>query len=87
MFPEKYKNGAFIAQRGSWNRSKKVGYRVLFAEFKDDEIASMEVFVDGWLDGEPSLGRPSSVLMYDDFKQKTYARLSSHKHFNEVLAP
>ena len=66
MFPEKYKNGAFIAQRGSWNRSKKVGYRVLFAEFKDDEIASMEVFVDGWLDGETSLGRPSSVLMYDD---------------------
>ena len=66
MFPEKYKNGAFIAQRGSWNRSKKVGYRVLFAEFKDNEIASMEVFVDGWLDGETSLGRPSSVLMYDD---------------------
>ena len=26
----------------------------------------MEVFVDGWLDGETSLGRPSSVLMYDD---------------------
>ena len=30
---------------------------------------------------------PKTVLMYDDFKQKTYARLSSHKHFNEVLAP
>ena len=30
---------------------------------------------------------PKSVLMYDDFKQKTYARLSSHKHFNEELAP
>ena len=30
---------------------------------------------------------PKTVLLYDDFKQKTYARLSSHKHFNEVLAP
>lgn len=30
---------------------------------------------------------PRSVLMYDDFKQKTYARLSSHQYYNEILAP
>ena len=30
---------------------------------------------------------PKSVLMYDDFKQKTYARLSSHQYYNEILAP
>ena len=30
---------------------------------------------------------PKTVLMYDDFKQKTYARLSSHQYYNEILAP
>jgi glucose/arabinose dehydrogenase len=28
QFPEKYKNGAFIGQHGSWNRSSLVGYQV-----------------------------------------------------------
>tara|TARA_X000001382_G_scaffold17330_1_gene10805 strand:- start:538 stop:849 length:312 start_codon:yes stop_codon:yes gene_type:complete len=30
---------------------------------------------------------PKTVLMYDDFKQKTHARLSSHQYYNEILAP
>jgi len=30
---------------------------------------------------------PKTVLLYDDFKQKTYARLSSHQYYNEILAP
>lgn len=37
MFPERYKNGAFIAFHGSWNRApeKQKGYLVAFVPFKD----------------------------------------------------
>ncbi|WP_316929361.1 PQQ-dependent sugar dehydrogenase [Chryseobacterium daeguense] len=34
QFPEKYKNGAFIGQHGSWNRSQLAGYQVAFVPFK-----------------------------------------------------
>ena len=32
MFPADYKNAAFIARRGSWNRTKKFGYDVVLAK-------------------------------------------------------
>jgi glucose/arabinose dehydrogenase len=37
QFPEKYKNGAFIAFHGSWNRAPEpqAGYFVVFQPFKD----------------------------------------------------
>ncbi len=31
MFPASYKNVAFIARHGSWNREKKFGYDVVMA--------------------------------------------------------
>ena len=31
MFPGDYQNAAFIARRGSWNKSQKAGYDVLLA--------------------------------------------------------
>jgi glucose/arabinose dehydrogenase len=30
LFPEHYRNGAFIGQHGSWNRSSFSGYKVVF---------------------------------------------------------
>lgn len=33
-FPEKYKDGAFVGQHGSWNRSEFVGYKVIYIPFK-----------------------------------------------------
>src|SRR5688500_9639815 len=32
MFPEQYRGGVFIAEHGSWNRTKPVGYRVSFVK-------------------------------------------------------
>ena len=32
MFPQTYKNNIFIAEHGSWNRSKKIGYRVMYVK-------------------------------------------------------
>lgn len=51
MFPEKYKNGAFVAFHGSWNRApeKQAGYFVVFVPFKDGKPAGKwEVFADGF---------------------------------------
>jgi glucose/arabinose dehydrogenase len=49
MFPEKYKNGAFIAFHGSWNRTEQKGYSVVFVPF-NGKIPSgeWEVFADGF---------------------------------------
>lgn len=51
MFPERYKNGAFVAFHGSWNRApeKQAGYFVVFVPFKDGKPAGKwEVFADGF---------------------------------------
>ena len=51
QFPEKYKNGAFIAFHGSWNRSpeKQAGYFVVFVPFKNGKpTGQWEVFADGF---------------------------------------
>jgi len=51
QFPTKYKNGAFIAFHGSWNRAPEpqAGYFVVFQPFKDGKPAGdWEVFADGF---------------------------------------
>jgi glucose/arabinose dehydrogenase len=51
QFPEKYKNGAFIAFHGSWNRAPEpqAGYCVVFQPFKNGmPDGKWEVFADGF---------------------------------------
>lgn len=51
QFPEKYKNGAFIAFHGSWNRSPlpQEGYYVAFVPFKNGKPSGKwEVFANGF---------------------------------------
>ena len=51
MFPEKYKNGAFIAFHGSWNRAPlpQEGYYVAFAPFENGKpTGKWEVFANGF---------------------------------------
>lgn len=51
QFPEKYKNGAFIAFHGSWNRAPEpqAGYFVVFQPFKNGKPSGdWEVFADGF---------------------------------------
>jgi len=66
MFPEEYHGQVFIAEHGSWNRSKKIGYRISLVRLVDGEPASYEAFADGWLQGETRLGRPVDILVLDD---------------------
>jgi len=54
MFPEKYKNGAFIAFHGSWNRAPEPqkGYFVAFVPFKDGKPGGdWEIFADNFAGG------------------------------------
>jgi glucose/arabinose dehydrogenase len=51
QFPEKYKNGAFIAFHGSWNRAPEpqAGYFVVFQPFKNGKPdGQWEVFANGF---------------------------------------
>jgi glucose/arabinose dehydrogenase len=62
-FPERYRNGAFVGQHGSWNRSVRVGYKVVFIPFADGRPSGgVEDFLTGFLNerGEAQ-GRPVGV--------------------------
>lgn len=51
QFPEKYKNGAFIAFHGSWNRAPEPqeGYYVVFVPFKNGKPSGKwEIFANGF---------------------------------------
>lgn len=81
-FPDRYKQGVFTAQHGSWNRTDPAGARVLFTPLNEDGTAGeQEEFAAGWLtaDGE-YIGRPTaltqlrdgSLLVSDDFAGAIY---------------
>ncbi|MFB6317268.1 PQQ-dependent sugar dehydrogenase [Saccharicrinis sp. FJH54] len=51
MFPEKYREGAFVAFHGSWNRAPELqeGFYVAFAPFKDGKpTGEWEIFADNF---------------------------------------
>lgn len=68
MFPADYRGNIFIAEHGSWNRSKKVGYRIVRIIAKPDgSAARQEVFAQGWLGPDQQVwGRPADVLPLPD---------------------
>lgn len=81
MFPKEYRNQIFIAEHGSWNRSKKIGYRITLVKLNSSRIpVSYSVFAYGWLKGENVTGRPvdlqimpdGSMLVSDDYAGMIY---------------
>lgn len=68
QFPEDYRGSIFIAEHGSWNRSHKVGYRVVRVALNaKGNVAKQEVFAQGWLgDDESVWGRPVDLLTLPD---------------------
>jgi glucose/arabinose dehydrogenase len=83
MFPAKYQGGVFDAEHGSWNRTKPIGYRIMFSSLKaDGTVDKTEIFANGFLDKETgiALGRPvdvaqmkdGSLLVSDDFAGAIY---------------
>lgn len=67
MFPAEYKNRLFITQHGSWNRTEKIGYRILVLDVQPDgTVLDKQVFAEGWLQGQSVWGRPNDVLVMPD---------------------
>ncbi|MEW6491599.1 MAG: PQQ-dependent sugar dehydrogenase [Cyanobacteriota bacterium] len=70
-FPEKYRNGAFVAFRGSWNRNQGTGYKVAFVPFdaSGQPQGYYEDFLTGFLvnpSGPTTWGRPVGLLVLPD---------------------
>ena len=73
MFPAEYRNQIFVAEHGSWNRSKPQGYRVMLIKVQGNKAVSYTPFAEGWLRGIRSSrgdrtigdawGRPADVLV------------------------
>jgi glucose/arabinose dehydrogenase len=69
QFPEAYRHQLLIAEHGSWNRSKKIGYRISLVRIENNRRAvSYETFASGWLDEttQEVWGRPVDVLVMPD---------------------
>lgn len=72
MFPQDYRNDAFIALQGSWNRDPMdpSGYQILRARFADDgNFVRLEVFAEGFLAGQSSRtawGKPAQLALLPD---------------------
>ena len=66
MFPKEYRNAIFVAEHGSWNRSRKTGYRVMVAKLEGNLVVEYKPFVTGWLNLQQTLGRPADVLVMPD---------------------
>ncbi len=69
-FPQKYRNGAFAAFRGSWNRDRATGYKVVFVPFNNGRPQGYyEDFLTGFLlnPSQPTTwGRPVGLLVLPD---------------------
>ena len=70
MFPREYRGDAFVALHGSWNRSKRTGYKIIRIRFRDGKpVGGYEDFLVGWMMGPDTKevwGRPVGLLFLPD---------------------
>ena len=73
QFPERYRNGGFVALHGSWNRSTAAGYKVVFFPMANGRPGPLEDFLTGFIvnDGSGGVGierwgRPVGVTVAAD---------------------
>lgn len=70
MFPREYQGNAFVALRGSWNRTKRTGYKIIRIRFnKGRPAGGYDDFISGWSPDESSIGiygRPVGLLVLKD---------------------
>jgi glucose/arabinose dehydrogenase len=68
QFPAEYRGDAFAAEHGSWNRSKRTGYKVIRVKAKDGvPTGEYEDFLTGFVINERAVwGRPVGVAVAHD---------------------
>jgi glucose/arabinose dehydrogenase len=69
-FPPEYRGNAFVALHGSWNRSRRTGYKIIRIPFKNGHpTGGYDDFVAGWMTDETGRrvwGRPACLLVLGD---------------------
>jgi glucose/arabinose dehydrogenase len=67
-FPEAYRNSAFVALHGSWNRKEPSGYKVVRVRFENGKPAAIEDFLTGFLTGgnREQFGRVCGIAQHPD---------------------
>ena len=65
LLPAHYRGGVFIGQHGSWNRSPRSGYKVIFVPFADGHPSGPpEDILSGFVNDEgEAMGRPVGVAV------------------------
>lgn len=69
QWPQQYHNQIFIPEHGSWNRTRKNGYKVMMVKVNGKgEADSYDPFITGWLNEETqeAWGRPVDLLVMPD---------------------
>jgi len=66
MFPAQYTNRLFIVQRGSWNRTEKLGYGITTVTLAMGQPPKQEGFASGWLENNQPWGRPAYLYQMPD---------------------
>ncbi len=68
QFPPEYRQDAFAAEHGSWNRARRTGYKVIRVPFKDGKATGeYEDFLVGFVTPEGNVwGRPVGVTVAKD---------------------
>jgi glucose/arabinose dehydrogenase len=70
QFPAEYRDGAFLALHGSWNRAQRVGYAIGFLPFHNGAPSGPpRDFLTGWMiapDSHDVWGRPVGLLILPD---------------------
>lgn len=93
QFPQRFRNGGFVALHGSWNRSVASGYKVVFFPMVNGKPGPIEDFLTGFLASDGSNGssidqwgrpvgvtvaRDGSLLVSDDTGNRIW-RISAAK--------
>lgn len=68
QFPTEYQGDAFVAMRGSWNRSEPVGYKVVRVHFEGGKPVRIDDFLTGFLvnNNKAHFGRLVGVAVHTD---------------------
>jgi glucose/arabinose dehydrogenase len=86
QFPASYRGAVIVAEHGSWNRTKKSGYRVMTVRLNGNKVVSYQPLITGFEQNEKAWGRPvdvqpladGSLLVTDDLAGAVY-RLTYQK--------
>ena len=68
QFPAEYRNDAFVALHGSWNRNPPSGFKVVHVKFENGKPTRFDDFLTGFTleNGAAQFGRPAGLAIAKD---------------------